>query len=81
MTETNGTRPRLEVWSINEKEGEKGHWTRIGRAFVNRDGSMNLLLDALPALTNKLHVREYRPPEERGANGTRHDFETLEVRS
>jgi hypothetical protein len=30
---------------------------RAGSAFVNKDGSMNLLLDVLP-LDGKLHVRE-----------------------
>jgi len=32
-------------------------WVRAGSAFVNRDGSLNVLLDVLP-LDGKLHVRE-----------------------
>ncbi len=55
----------------------------MGVAFTNRDGSINLFLDALPLGTNRLQVREpgsggvarrrtgRRPPR---------DFETVEVR-
>lgn len=32
-------------------------WIRIGSAWTNRDGSLNVYLDALP-LDGKLHVRE-----------------------
>ncbi|MBF0491819.1 MAG: hypothetical protein HQM15_03470 [Deltaproteobacteria bacterium] len=32
-------------------------WTKIGVAFVNRDQSLNVLLDALP-LHGKLHIRD-----------------------
>ncbi len=82
MNETNGTGRRLVVYAVpEEKDGEKAFWKKIGIAFTNRDGSINLFLDALPLGTNKLQVREPRPPaESRGANGARRDFETVEVR-
>lgn len=82
MSETNGSSRRLVVYAVPEsKDGEKAFWTRIGSAFTNRDGSINLLLDALPLGTNKLQVREPRPPTEaRGATGARREFETVEVR-
>ena len=43
--------------------GPKKHWLRIGMAFVNRDGSLNVRLDAVP-LTGQLHIRDDsgRPP-------------------
>lgn len=41
----------------NEKQGGKDFWTRIGVCFVNRDGSMNLKLNALP-LGGEIHIRE-----------------------
>ncbi len=82
MNDTNGTGRRLVVYAVPEsKDGEKAFWPKIGIAFTNRDGSINLLLEALPLGTNKLQVREPRPPAEpRGANGARRDFETVEVR-
>ena len=46
------------VYSIIEREGqEKAYWLRLGTAFVNRDGSLTVYLNALP--TNaKLHIRD-----------------------
>jgi hypothetical protein len=86
MSDTSGTR-RLAVYAIPEsKDGEKRYWPRLGIAFANRDGSINLILEALPLGTNRLQVREEKPPAERGgapagraASGTA--FETIEVRS
>lgn len=47
---------RYSVFSV--KESKSGHiWTRAGAAFVNRDGSLNVVLDVLP-LDGRLHVRE-----------------------
>lgn len=53
---------RLAVYAIAEGKGldGKARWTRIGRAFENHDGSINLLLNALPLGTDKLQVREER---------------------
>ena len=51
---------RLAVYAINEKEGERAWWQKIGLAFTNRDGSIAIYLDALPIGTNKLQVREPR---------------------
>jgi len=46
----------LAVFSIREGKGGS-IWVRAGSAFVNKDGSLNVLLDVLP-LDGKLHVRE-----------------------
>lgn len=47
---------RLAVFSIREGRGGS-IWVRAGSAFVNKDGSLNVLLDVLP-IDGKLHVRE-----------------------
>lgn len=48
------------VYVIIENERlEKPLWKRVGTAFINRDESLNILLDALP-LNGKLHVRELK---------------------
>jgi len=64
-----------DVFHIVEKasEGEepaKSIWTKIGVAFVNRDQSLNVLLDMLP-LNGKIHIRERKfiknkPPNNQG---------------
>lgn len=48
------------VFMITER-GEKSFWTRVGTGFVNRDGSITLQLEAVPAQGQKLQVRDYTP--------------------
>jgi hypothetical protein len=49
---------RLVVYTIIDKPGtDKSFWWRIGTAWVNRDFSINIQLDAFP-VNGKLHVRE-----------------------
>ncbi len=86
MNETNGASRRLAVYAIPEsRDGEKTFWPKIGAAFTNRDGSITLLLDALPIGTNKLQVREPKPPAQAQPDlrtpSARRDFETVEVHS
>ena len=49
--------PVKAVYVIRES-GERTSWTRVGVAFVNRDGSLNLHLHAVP-VDGKLHVRDF----------------------
>ncbi len=82
MSETNGTGARrLAVYAIPEtREGaEKAFWIKIGVAFWNRDGSINILLDALPLGTNKLQVREMREDARPAAARHGSGLETVEV--
>jgi O-succinylbenzoate synthase len=81
MNDANGGGARkLVVWAVNEVPGEKARWRRIGIAFPNRDGSTNLLLDALPLGTNKLQVREEREEFPARSQHGHADLETVEVR-
>jgi len=48
-----------EVYTI-VKNGEKDYWNRIGNAFVNRDGSLTVKLNALP-VNGQLNIRDPRP--------------------
>lgn len=49
------------VYSITERGG-RTHWTRIGVAFVNGDGSLRVELDLLP-LNGRFNVREPVVPD------------------
>ena len=54
-----------DVFVITERAGEeKNFWTRIGVAFVNKDDSLNVVLDAIP-ITGRLHIRDRRPRGEK----------------
>lgn len=85
MSDTSGTNggKRLAVLAVVERpdrdDDAKTHtrWVKIGVAYVNRDGSMNLYLDAFPIGTNKLQVRE---DDRGGASARRNGFETVEAR-
>jgi hypothetical protein len=85
MSEANGGTKRLAVLAILEypdkSDEAKKHtrWVRIGVGWPNRDGSINLVLDALPLGTNRLQIRD----DDRVAltPGTRRPgIETIEVR-
>lgn len=45
---------------VERKRDKKRFWLRVGAAFENRDGSTNVLLDAMPT-NGELQIREYRP--------------------
>ena len=70
MTEKN-TETRA-VFAITEK-GDKSYWTRIGAAFTNKDGSINVELDGFP-VSGRMQIRdrdEPKDPEERPSRGRR----------
>ncbi len=47
--------------SQSARGGEgKDRWTKIGIGFVNRDDSINVVLDALP-LNGRLQIRDRKP--------------------
>lgn len=46
-----------DVYHITEREGKKAIWTRIGSAFINKDNSLNVLLNSIP-LDGRLHIRD-----------------------
>ena len=55
------------VFQIIEHERlKKPIWRRIGTAFVNRDASLNIELEAFP-MGGKVHVRDLLPKDEEKA--------------
>lgn len=76
-------RARKVVYTIVEStRGGKKFWLRIGVAFPNRDGSINVHLDAMP-VNGRLHIREHTSWEERSreAKGNGAHGEPLELAS
>ena len=74
MNESNGgtgRKPPLSVLAVIERKDAPTRWMKLGVAFPNRDGSITVYLDALPAGTNKLQVREEREwPRAAPSNGS-----------
>lgn len=61
-----------DVFAIYESktEGrERSRWVRVGVAFDNKDGSLNVLLDALP-LTGRLQIRARDVESDPAGNGS-----------
>jgi hypothetical protein len=50
------------VYSIIEREGKKPFWQKVGVAFENKDGSLNVILNCIP-LDGKLHIRDENKKE------------------
>ncbi len=67
-SQSSGRAP-LVVYTIvaRERDGRK-FWVRIGTAFVNRDSSLNVRLDATPT-NGQLHIRDSDPSERGGDRG------------
>ena len=56
---------------------EKPLFRRIGTAFVNKDQSLNVILEALP-VEGRLHIREPRAHDEKGGR-TGGEFSTAKA--
>ncbi len=63
-----------EVFTIIEKEGKNPFWLKVGAAWENKDGSLNVYLDALP-VNGKLQIREKKewPDKGQGRSGQGED--------
>ena len=44
------------------KNGEKNFWVKIGVAFVNKDGSLNVRLNAFP-VNGEMNIRDPKPKD------------------
>jgi hypothetical protein len=54
---------KFKVAYVITERNDKTYWNRIGVAFTNKDGSINVKLDALP-IGGTLQIRDYEPREE-----------------
>lgn len=85
---------KREVYALIKRESEeKDKWVRCGIGFVNRDESITLVLDTLPAHGGRLMVRRWESHEEKerrfaarrngqagayaGASNDNHDSDSL----
>jgi hypothetical protein len=51
------------IYGVTLRNG-RNYWTRVGTAFVNRDGSLNLRFDYVPTdPQTTIQVREREPKE------------------
>ena len=63
--ESSGERKWKAVYTIVDKGGERRpFWLRLGTAFINKDQSLTVVLDANPN-NGKLHIRDPEPRDDR----------------
>jgi len=49
---------KMKIVYVISERNSKSYWNRIGVAFVNHDGSINVKLDAVP-VSGELQIRDY----------------------
>lgn len=54
---------KMKIVYVISERGARKFWNRIGVAFVNSDGSLNVKLEAIP-VSGEMQVRDYQPREE-----------------
>ena len=54
------TKKMQAVYTVVQKADGKDVWLRVGAAFPNRDGSLSVLLDAMPT-NGRLQICAYAP--------------------
>ncbi len=64
---------KMKIVYVISERNSKSYWNRVGVAFVNNDGSINVKLDAVP-VSGELQIRDYVAKEDvgpfsRAANG------------
>lgn len=58
---------KMKIVYVITQRGGKSYWNRIGVAFVNNDGSINVRLEAVP-VSGEMQIRDYVAREELAAN-------------
>jgi len=54
---------KMKIVYVISERNSKSYWNRIGVAFVNNDGSINVKLDAVP-VSGELQIRDYVAKED-----------------
>lgn len=68
---------KMKIAYVIATRNGKHFWNRVGVAFVNNDGSINVKLEAVP-VNGEIQIRDYVPRDEigattlRGRNGNGH---------
>ena len=61
---------RMKIAYVITTRKDKNFWNRVGVAFVNSDGSINVKLEAVP-VSGEIQIRDYQPRDELTSTSTR----------
>jgi len=59
---------KMKVAYVITKRGNRSFWNRVGVAFVNSDGSLNVKLESQP-VNGEVQIRDYVPREDSTHSG------------
>jgi hypothetical protein len=68
---------RMKIAYVITQRKDKNFWNRVGVAFVNSDGSINVKLEAVP-VSGELQIRDYVPRDELASTSRSHGRDQLE---
>jgi len=61
---------KMKIAYVITQRKDRNFWNRVGVAFVNSDGSINVKLEAVP-VSGEIQIRDYQPRDELAATGSR----------
>ena len=61
---------KMKIAYVITQRKDRNFWNRVGVAFVNSDGSINVKLEAVP-VSGEIQIRDYQPRDEFGPTSTR----------
>ena len=61
---------KMKIAYVITQRKDRNFWNRVGVAFVNSDGSINVKLEAVP-VSGEIQIRDYQPRDELASTGTR----------
>jgi hypothetical protein len=61
---------RMKIAYVITQRKDRNFWNRVGVAFVNNDGSINVKLEAVP-VSGEIQIRDYQPKDELASTATR----------
>ena len=69
---------RMKIAYVITQRKDKSFWNRVGVAFVNNDGSINVKLEAVP-VSGEIQIRDYQPRDELASGSSRnHSHDAIE---
>ncbi len=63
---------KMKIVYVITQRNNKSYWNRVGVAFVNGDGSINVKLEAVP-VSGEMQIRDYTAREETSPAFSRRD--------
>ena len=68
---------RMKIAYVITQRKDRNFWNRVGVAFVNNDGSINVKLEAVP-VSGEIQIRDYMPKDELASSGRGNSRDTVE---